>query len=85
MFSLPAIFVLFYRLSERNVIEIVAKLVEQKLIEVIHTLDGKEYLTYQELAKEIQDELFVHGGKVLKSRNDFFFYFPINMIKLCTI
>lgn len=75
MFSLPAIFVLFYRLSERNVIEIVAKLVEQKLIEVIHTLDGKEYLTYQELAKEIQDELFVHGGKVLKSRNDFFFTF----------
>lgn len=72
MFSLPAIFVLFYRLSERNVIEIVAKLVEQKLIEVINTLDGKEYLTYQELAKEIQDELFVHGGKVLKSRNDFF-------------
>lgn len=72
MFSLTAIFVLFNRLSERNVIEIVAKLVEQKLIEVIHTLDGKEYLTYQELAKEIQDELFVHGGKVLKSRNDFF-------------
>lgn len=64
MFSLTAIFVLFNRLSERNVIEIVAKLVEQKLIEVIHTLDGKEYLTYHELAKEIQDELFVHGGKV---------------------
>nr|XP_034332710.1 E3 UFM1-protein ligase 1 isoform X2 [Crassostrea gigas] len=52
------------KLSERNVIEIVAKLVEQKLIEVIHTLDGKEYLTYQELAKEIQDELFVHGGRI---------------------
>ncbi|XP_062605346.1 E3 UFM1-protein ligase 1-like isoform X2 [Saccostrea cucullata] len=52
------------KLSERNVIEIVAKLVEQKLIEVIHTLDGKEYLTHQELAKEIQDELIVHGGRI---------------------
>ena len=52
------------RLSERNVIEIVTKLVELKLIEVIHTLDGKEYLTHQELAKEIQDELFVHGGRL---------------------
>lgn len=59
-------FVFFYpRLSERNVIEIVTKLVELKLIEVIHTLDGKEYLTHQELAKEIQDELFVHGGRSL--------------------
>ena len=46
-------------------IEIVTKLVELKLIEVIHTLDGKEYLTHQELAKEIQDELFVHGGRFL--------------------
>nr|XP_022294660.1 E3 UFM1-protein ligase 1-like isoform X1 [Crassostrea virginica] len=52
------------KLSERNVIEIVTKLVELKLIEVIHTLDGKEYLTHQELAKEIQDELFVHGGRI---------------------
>ncbi|XP_061176553.1 E3 UFM1-protein ligase 1-like [Saccostrea echinata] len=52
------------KLSERNVIEIVAKLVEQKLIDVIHTLDGKEYLTHQELAKEIQDELVVHGGRI---------------------
>ncbi|XP_056014591.1 E3 UFM1-protein ligase 1-like [Ostrea edulis] len=52
------------KLSKRNVIEIVAKLTELKLIDVIHTLDGKEYLTHQELAKEVQDELVVHGGRI---------------------
>ncbi|XP_048769185.2 E3 UFM1-protein ligase 1-like isoform X2 [Ostrea edulis] len=52
------------KLSERNVIEIVAKLMELKLIDVIHTLDGKEYLTHQELAKEVQDELVIHGGRI---------------------
>ena len=53
-----------FRLSERNVIEIVSKLVEAGLIEVIYTVDGKEYLTPQELVKEIKEELFVHGGNI---------------------
>ncbi|KAL5009741.1 hypothetical protein ScPMuIL_012046 [Solemya velum] len=52
------------KLSERNVIEIVSKLIGLKLIEVVYTLDGKEYLTPQELAKEIKEELFVHGGRI---------------------
>ncbi|XP_033740513.1 E3 UFM1-protein ligase 1-like [Pecten maximus] len=52
------------KLSERNVVEIVNKLVELKLIEVIYTIDGKEYLTPQELAKEIKDEVMVHGGRI---------------------
>ncbi|XP_069138905.1 E3 UFM1-protein ligase 1-like [Argopecten irradians] len=52
------------KLSERNVVEIVNKLVELKLIEVIYTIDGKEYLTPQELAKEIKDEVTVHGGRI---------------------
>ncbi|KAL3882424.1 hypothetical protein ACJMK2_028766 [Sinanodonta woodiana] len=51
-------------LSERNLIEIVTKLVELRLVEVIYTLDGKEYLTPQELTKEIKEELFVHGGRI---------------------
>lgn len=50
-------------------IEIVAKLTELKLIDVIHTLDGKEYLTHQELAKEVQDELVVHGGNQMLKTN----------------
>ncbi len=53
----------YSRLSERNVIEIVSKLVELRLIEVIYTVDGKEYLTPHELEKEIREELAVHGGK----------------------
>ena len=44
-------------------IEIVRKLSELGLIEVIYTVDGKEYLTPQELNKEIKEELSVHGGK----------------------
>ncbi|CAG9132737.1 unnamed protein product [Plutella xylostella] len=52
------------RLSERNCVEIVTKLIELKLIDVIFTNDGKEYLTSQQLIKEIKDELFVHGGRI---------------------
>ena len=50
------------RLSERNCIEIVQCLVELKLLDVIHTTDGKEYLTPNELGKEIREELIVQGG-----------------------
>ncbi|CAE1163552.1 UFL1 [Acanthosepion pharaonis] len=52
------------KLSERNVIEIVSKLVELKLTNVIYTLDGKEYLTWQQLEKEILEELYINGGRV---------------------
>ncbi|XP_023930232.1 E3 UFM1-protein ligase 1 [Lingula anatina] len=52
------------RLSERNCIEIVSKLIQLKLIDVIYTTDGKEYLTPQEISKEIREELIVHGGRV---------------------
>lgn len=51
-----------HKLSERNCIEIVQKLINLKLIDVIYTTDGKEYLTPQQLEKEIKEELFVHGG-----------------------
>lgn len=52
----------YYRLSERNCVEIVQKLVHLKLVDVIYTTDGKEYLTPQELSKEIREELQVRGG-----------------------
>ena len=52
------------KLSERNCVELVAKLVELKLVEVIYTTDGKEYLTHNQLAREIRDELWVAGGRV---------------------
>ncbi|KAI0226544.1 E3 UFM1-protein ligase 1 [Lamellibrachia satsuma] len=52
------------RLSERNCIEIVQLLQQQKLIDLIYTTDGKEFLTSQELGKEIREELQVQGGRV---------------------
>ena len=51
-----------HKLSERNCIEIVTKLIEMKLLDVIYTLDGKEYVTPQYLEREIRDELLVHRG-----------------------
>ena len=53
-----------HKLSERNCVELVTKLIELKLIDVIFTTDGKEYLTHQHLAREIQDELYVSGGRI---------------------
>ncbi|XP_074653145.1 E3 UFM1-protein ligase 1-like isoform X2 [Tubulanus polymorphus] len=52
------------RLSDRNCIEIVSKLIGLNLLDVIYTIDGKEYLTPQELKKEIHEELLVRGGRI---------------------
>ncbi|XP_028903049.1 E3 UFM1-protein ligase 1 [Ornithorhynchus anatinus] len=52
------------RLSERNCIEIVAKLVAEKQLEVVHTLDGKQYVTPAQISREMRDELHVRGGRV---------------------
>lgn len=57
------IFILFYRLSERNCVEIITKLVDMKLLDIIFTNDGKEYVTPKQLVTEMKDELYVHGGK----------------------
>ena len=52
------------RLSERNCIEIVKKLVNLNLLDVIYTADGKEYITPDHLMREIQDELIVSNGRI---------------------
>ncbi|XP_043479202.1 E3 UFM1-protein ligase 1 homolog [Leptopilina heterotoma] len=52
------------KLSERNCVEIITKLTEAKLLNIIFTNDGKEYVTPQHLEKEIKDELYVHGGRI---------------------
>lgn len=58
--------ILFYfRLTETNCVEIVNKLIELKLLDVVFTSDGKEYITPQQLNREIQDELYVNGGKLV--------------------
>ncbi|KAK3889969.1 hypothetical protein Pcinc_006121 [Petrolisthes cinctipes] len=53
-----------YRLSERNVVEIIIKLRELNLLEVYHTDDGKEYITPNQLCREIHDEAIINGGRV---------------------
>uniref|UniRef100_H2YV25 E3 UFM1-protein ligase 1 n=1 Tax=Ciona savignyi TaxID=51511 RepID=H2YV25_CIOSA len=52
------------KLSERNCIEILSKLQEMSLLDVLHTADGKEYLTPKQLTKEIRDELYIQGGRI---------------------
>lgn len=51
-----------HRLSERNCVELVARLVEQGRLEIVYTLDGKEYVTPGQLDREIRNELAAHGG-----------------------
>ncbi|KAM6915341.1 E3 UFM1-protein ligase 1 [Xenentodon cancila] len=52
------------RLSERNCIEIITRLVQDKKLDVVHTLDGKEFITPTQIGREIRDELHVHGGRI---------------------
>lgn len=54
-----------HRLNERNVVEIINILSKKKkIIELIYTSDGKEFLTWAQLRREIRDELHVSGGKL---------------------
>ena len=62
-------------MSERNVIELVSKLAELQLIDILYTTDGKTYLTHQQLAKEIKDELIVHGGMII--------FFQCSLVQQC--
>lgn len=50
-------------MSERNCVEVVNLLLKQGLVNVIFTNDGKEYITPDYLRKEVEDELYVHGGR----------------------
>ena len=52
------------KLSERNCIEIVNKLVETGLLDIIYTSDGKEYITPKHLQREISDEVYMSGGRI---------------------
>ncbi|EEZ97941.1 E3 UFM1-protein ligase 1 homolog [Tribolium castaneum] len=52
------------KLSERNCIEIINYLKEKKIIDLIFTVDGKEFLTPSHLIQDIKNELFVSGGRI---------------------
>lgn len=44
--------------------EVVSLLIKQGLVNVVYTTDGKEYITPDYLQKEVEDEIYVHGGRV---------------------
>ena len=44
-------------------VQIVQKLVETGAIDLVHTIDGKQYITPQRLDREILDELLAHKGE----------------------
>ena len=52
------------KLSESNCIEIVNKLVQTGLLDIIYTSDGKEYITPKQLQREISDEVYMSGGRI---------------------
>lgn len=39
-------------------------LLEKNLLDLLYTTDGKEYLTQDQLRREIEDELFVNSGRI---------------------
>lgn len=59
-----ALTILTFRLSERNCIEIVTWLIQRKMVDLIFTSDGKEYMTPAHLINDIRGELYVNGGRV---------------------
>ena len=52
------------KLNERNIVDIVQKLIAQKKVQLIYTSDGKEYLTPQQLEQEIEDIVAQNSGRM---------------------
>ena len=52
------------RLAERSCIEIMMKLMQRGDLDVLYTLDGREYLTPDQLVRELNAEIARHGGRV---------------------
>lgn len=67
--------------------EIVAKLISTKLLDVVFTTDGKEYVTPKHLTKELKDEAYVQGGVYYKYLNIFNKIYSVNnfYVNLCDI
>lgn len=51
-----------HRLSERNCVELIGRLSAAGLLTVLHTQDGKEYVTPQQLEREARAELASRRG-----------------------
>jgi hypothetical protein len=51
-----------HKLSESNIVELVTKLIQTGMLEVLYTTNGKEYITPSQLEREIKDEILASGG-----------------------
>ncbi|KAL0488554.1 E3 UFM1-protein ligase [Acrasis kona] len=57
-----------FRLSERNVVELVNYLMSSgRLKDVMFTTDGKEYITEKQIRKEIEESITHSGGRINRS------------------
>jgi len=52
------------KISERNCIDLVQKLIDLDQVKLFHTTTGKEWLTPEQLDREIRDALAVSGGRL---------------------
>jgi len=52
------------KISERNCIDLVQKLIELDRVKLVHTTSGKEWLTPEQLDREIRDALASTGGRL---------------------
>lgn len=52
------------KISERNCIDLVQKLIELDQVKLVHTSSGKEWLTPDQLDREIRDALASTGGRL---------------------
>lgn len=52
------------QITERNVVEIVNTLLRKKMIDLLYTTDAKEYMTWDELKREVVDEVHANGGRI---------------------
>jgi len=53
-----------HKLSERNIVELMERLVDIEKINILHSMNGKEYLTTEHLGTEILRELQRNGGRL---------------------
>ncbi|PIO64725.1 hypothetical protein TELCIR_13638 [Teladorsagia circumcincta] len=51
------------KLSEANCVEVVSKLIQRSLIDVVFTRDGHSYITQKHLATEVRNECVALGGR----------------------
>lgn len=52
------------RISERNCIDLLQKLIQTERVKLIHTTSGKEWLTPDQLEREIREALTASGGRL---------------------